>query len=761
MDDNELKAIVEVEIDSESAIKQADLTQKSLEDILKDIQIGIKLDDKNSINTGLQAIYKEMDNIQRRVGRTGLGNVIPEESWRRFDLLNEAAIRLEDILANIKDEQEDIIDDVQEYNSETRISVGLFRSIKNDFSDVVKSSKSLVLGLIGARSAYSAIRKAMSSYLAQNTELQQKINACWYALGSLFAPALEFIVSIFVRLVSFVDAFAKALGFAGINMAKYGSAASKTSKQLASFDEINNVSEQSGGAGSNPFGIEALGDKWKTFMSVVEANAEALKLVGLGAMFGIGTALLFTGHVGMGLGLILASGVLAYNYLSENWDYVIGKVGGAKNALMLALGGFEFGLGAILLFTGHIVEGLGLMGIGIGTTAMSLNWDTLPKKIGQTLQKISIYALMSTAAIGAIALFVGAAMGSADLMLTGLLMLIGGVGTLAYGTSSGKIDWNVLSDDIGDALDNTNKTAITGVGNLQKTFKNGYMGINNDMTVSLATMSSLNSGKFSEIEQMARNWVKGIATSISNGWNNMITSISNACNNMKTTISNAFTNMVNSINTGLNNAKNYVSNAWDDIKTDTTNKWESIKNSINNVWNTIKNIFSGTSLSDNISKAWANVSSIFDSNSSISKGIISKIKSFFSNIETYIYPNVQMPEFTYTNANGKYQPARTGTQTIAIPKRYDVMYAEGTNYVPNDQLAFLHKGEAVIPAEYNNAIQGSPFNNGGQETNTLLRELINVVDSKEFRAYISQNEIGKTAVNYINNQSRILGGSVI
>lgn len=33
-------------------------------------------------------------------------------------------------------------------------------------------------------------------------------------------------------------------------------------------------------------------------------------------------------------------------------------------------------------------------------------------------------------------------------------------------------------------------------------------------------------------------------------------------------------------------------------------------------------------------------------------------------------------------------------------------YAQGTNYVPEDQLAFLHKGEAVIPAEYNTGARG-------------------------------------------------------
>lgn len=89
----------------------------------------------------------------------------------------------------------------------------------------------------------------------------------------------------------------------------------------------------------------------------------------------------------------------------------------------------------------------------------------------------------------------------------------------------------------------------------------------------------------------------------------------------------------------------------------------------------------------------------------------------------------------------------TEISTIKLPR-----LATGTNYVPKDMVAMLHKGEAVVPAKYNN---------NNEETNNLLRQLISVVDSKEFKAYISKNEIGKTAVNYINQQSRIMGGALI
>lgn len=51
-------------------------------------------------------------------------------------------------------------------------------------------------------------------------------------------------------------------------------------------------------------------------------------------------------------------------------------------------------------------------------------------------------------------------------------------------------------------------------------------------------------------------------------------------------------------------------------------------------------------------------------------------------------------------------------------------YAVGTKYVPNDQLAMVHKGEAIIPAKYNN-----PSTFGGGD-NPALRETLNAMNSE-------------------------------
>lgn len=125
---------------------------------------------------------------------------------------------------------------------------------------------------------------------------------------------------------------------------------------------------------------------------------------------------------------------------------------------------------------------------------------------------------------------------------------------------------------------------------------------------------------------------------------------------------------------------------------------------------------------------------------------------------------IKTPHLSWTTQEAGGWIARTlsalGLPT-SIPKLSVSWYDVGTNYISKDQLAMLHKGEAVVPAKYNRDPAYKPYSTDNTDILAKLDTLINVVDSKEFKAYISQNEIGKSAVSYINKQSRILGGAIV
>lgn len=85
-------------------------------------------------------------------------------------------------------------------------------------------------------------------------------------------------------------------------------------------------------------------------------------------------------------------------------------------------------------------------------------------------------------------------------------------------------------------------------------------------------------------------------------------------------------------------------------------------------------------------------------------------------------------------------------------------YDVGTNYVPQDTLALIHKGEAVIPKKFNSATY---FSGNSEQTNALLAELINRVEQIEINPYTTIKDVGTASVDYINKQNRIMGRGVI
>ena len=516
------------------------------------------------------------------------------------------------------------VDELSENTGKAESSMSLFSkttvTVKNTAKDIGRRIRGVIGALIGVTGVYAGIRKAMTTWLAQNDELQQKLNGAWYALGSLFAPILEWIINKFVYLVSLVDALVKSLGFAGVNMSKFGKKSGQASKQLAGFDEINNLNSQSGGGGGGsdfklaPIADEAL-QKFRAILALVAGIGAGLLAWKLATTFM--DALGWTQKECIGLGLAVG-GVVAY---------VLAFADAWQNGLNL--------------------ENLRVMLLGVTAVATGL------------------FLLLGPTA-------------------SAIALIVGGVGLLVLGIKE-FIENGKLSENACLAI----TAGITLIGTAIGLLIGGPLG------AIVAFITSVIIG--------------GIVPLIMNNWEDIKAWFK----------------------TGLEAIKTWFVNTWNSIKTKTSELWNNLKNGVSNFF------------------------------SSIGSTISSKVKSI---INSYIInPINKVIGWINSALNFSYGGMQILGKQVIAPFSVNLgrlnsipALASGTNYVPNDMLAQLHQGEAVVPKAFNE----DQYNNS-EETNDLLRELIDVVGSKEFRAYISQREIGEASLNYQRSKQRIMGGGLV
>lgn len=220
----------------------------------------------------------------------------------------------------------------------------------------------------------------------------------------------------------------------------------------------------------------------------------------------------------------------------------------------------------------------------------------------------------------------------------------------------------------------------------------------------------------------------------------------------------------------VNFYKTIFTTAWEAIKT----VWNVVVSWFKGIWDGIKNVFStvGTWFTDIFTKAWEGIKKAFSKITGFFQGIWDSIKAIFSKVGKVIGDAITGAVKKAVNTvlslavkiiNGFISTINLAIGIInAIPgvniKKLNKLevpsFDVGTNYVPDDMLAMVHKGERITPAKYNNDDWVGDTTDM-TETNDLLSELIDVVNSKHFS--ISKDEVGKASVNYIISESRRRG----
>lgn len=133
--------------------------------------------------------------------------------------------------------------------------------ITNSFSSGAKFVLKFGASLFAAKGAYSLLRNAVSSCLNNNKALKNQISGLSSAFGELLGPAINFVINLLSKAVSYISAFTNALFKVNLvakanakALKNQGAAAKEAKRSTAGFDEINKLNDSSSSASSGSAG---------------------------------------------------------------------------------------------------------------------------------------------------------------------------------------------------------------------------------------------------------------------------------------------------------------------------------------------------------------------------------------------------------------------------------------------------------------------------------------------------------------------------
>ena len=302
-------------------------------------------------------------------------------------------------------------------------------------------------------------------------------------LVQVSAVLADIVAKIFGTTAEEAQAGAEALNEQAEAYKAVGSAAKKAKGQLASFDQLNVLNNDSSGSGSGtsatapsfdydfagqlgtyleglelltgiallaigailtfsgvniPLGITLMALGAASIYAALTGDPEAIKssletwiggaliLTGIGLLV-IGAILAFSGaNIPLGIALMAIGAASLAAAISLNWDAIKEKLKGPLGTILAIISGALLVLGAILVFSGaNIPLGIALMVIGAAglATVIALNWDAIKEKLQGPLGKIFAIVSAAVLVLGAILTFSGV-----NIPLGIALMVVGAAG---------------------------------------------------------------------------------------------------------------------------------------------------------------------------------------------------------------------------------------------------------------------------------------------------------------------------------------------
>ena len=426
---------------------QAEMAQKALKtsgrEAASDAEWLSKIKTQEQYNSALSTTQAKMAAIEQQAAEIAQKAGVTKDKLlqqdteyqklsRRLSLLTSQAKKFGDAGANAG----------KKTSKEMTKGTKAVNSMGNALKQGIKKAGKLALAVVGIRAAYNAVRRAADAYLQGNENLKQQMESIWNVAGQAIGPFVEWMVKGISLIVTWVNALIKSL--TGVDLVakanaaalkKQASATKEASKaaQLAGFDEINKLNDDSssGGTSDGPATFDTdFAGKMPAFLEKMKSQLE------VGDWFGAGDTL----------------GEAFIKWVKEtDWELVGTKLGKfLGNVVGFALG-FIANLDPFVIHNA-VTSLIGGLFDGLGDAIQKWNWE----KIGASIVDATIFGLIASNP-AALIIYTLLTPGGADLM-HGISNFIGSLlgGLLKGLVGSVKRIWEIgkqIFTSIKDGLD--------------------------------------------------------------------------------------------------------------------------------------------------------------------------------------------------------------------------------------------------------------------------------------------------------------------